>query len=244
MAQRHGAAPVARRIPSERTHHGDTFVDEYAWLADKDNPDDHRLPGGRERLYRGGDRRPGRAARGDLRRDQGPDPGDRPVGADPQGRLVVLRADRGGQAVRDAVPPRGPARRRRAADDRGRHRARRRGGAARRERAGRRRRVLLAGRVRDQPGRQAARVLDRLRGRRALHPAVQGPGHRGRCCPTRYPTPITASPGRSTARRCSTSRWTRPGGRTGCGGTSSAPRRRTTWSCSRRRTSGSGSASG
>jgi oligopeptidase B len=33
------AAPVARRIPSERTHHGDTFIDEYAWLADKDNPE-------------------------------------------------------------------------------------------------------------------------------------------------------------------------------------------------------------
>jgi oligopeptidase B len=30
--------PLARRIPSERTHHGDTFVDEYAWLADKQDP--------------------------------------------------------------------------------------------------------------------------------------------------------------------------------------------------------------
>ena len=27
--------PLARRIPSERTYHGDTFVDEYAWLGDK-----------------------------------------------------------------------------------------------------------------------------------------------------------------------------------------------------------------
>jgi oligopeptidase B len=33
------AAPVARRIPSERTHHGDTFIDEYAWLGDKDDPE-------------------------------------------------------------------------------------------------------------------------------------------------------------------------------------------------------------
>jgi oligopeptidase B len=32
-------APAARRIPSERTHHGDTFTDDYAWLADKDNPE-------------------------------------------------------------------------------------------------------------------------------------------------------------------------------------------------------------
>src|SRR5205814_1951659 len=31
--------PVAARVPSERSFHGDTVVDEYAWLADKDNPD-------------------------------------------------------------------------------------------------------------------------------------------------------------------------------------------------------------
>ena len=31
--------PVARRVPHERTFHGDTFVDEYAWLADKDDPE-------------------------------------------------------------------------------------------------------------------------------------------------------------------------------------------------------------
>jgi oligopeptidase B len=31
--------PPARRIPSERTFHGDIFVDEYAWLADKDDPE-------------------------------------------------------------------------------------------------------------------------------------------------------------------------------------------------------------
>jgi oligopeptidase B len=31
--------PPARRIRSERTHHGDTVVDEYAWLADKDDPE-------------------------------------------------------------------------------------------------------------------------------------------------------------------------------------------------------------
>ncbi len=32
-------APVAKQIPRERTHHGDTIVDEYAWLAEKDDPD-------------------------------------------------------------------------------------------------------------------------------------------------------------------------------------------------------------
>ena len=32
-------APRAKRIPFTRTHHGDTITDEYAWLADKDDPD-------------------------------------------------------------------------------------------------------------------------------------------------------------------------------------------------------------
>ncbi|UYM05295.1 S9 family peptidase [Solicola gregarius] len=31
--------PVARRIPQERTHHGDTVVDEYEWLRAKDDPE-------------------------------------------------------------------------------------------------------------------------------------------------------------------------------------------------------------
>src|SRR5579863_1217909 len=31
--------PMARRIPSERTHHGDTVIDEYAWLADSADPE-------------------------------------------------------------------------------------------------------------------------------------------------------------------------------------------------------------
>jgi oligopeptidase B len=33
------AAPVAKRVPAERTHHGDTVIDEYAWLAAKDDPE-------------------------------------------------------------------------------------------------------------------------------------------------------------------------------------------------------------
>ncbi len=32
-------APVTKRIPSDRTHHGDTFTDEYAWLASKEDPE-------------------------------------------------------------------------------------------------------------------------------------------------------------------------------------------------------------
>ena len=31
-------APVARRVPAERTHHDDTVNDDYAWLTDKDDP--------------------------------------------------------------------------------------------------------------------------------------------------------------------------------------------------------------
>jgi oligopeptidase B len=33
------APPSVRQVPTERTHHGDTVVDEFAWLVDKDNPD-------------------------------------------------------------------------------------------------------------------------------------------------------------------------------------------------------------
>jgi oligopeptidase B len=31
--------PAAPRIPAERIHHGDTVIDEYAWLAERDNPE-------------------------------------------------------------------------------------------------------------------------------------------------------------------------------------------------------------
>lgn len=31
--------PVAKRVPFERTHHGDTFVDHYEWLRDKEDPE-------------------------------------------------------------------------------------------------------------------------------------------------------------------------------------------------------------
>lgn len=30
---------MAKKVPVERTHHGDTVIDEYAWLAEKDDPD-------------------------------------------------------------------------------------------------------------------------------------------------------------------------------------------------------------
>ncbi|MEV4809398.1 S9 family peptidase [Micromonospora avicenniae] len=31
--------PVAKRVPAERNHHGDPVIDEYAWLATKDDPE-------------------------------------------------------------------------------------------------------------------------------------------------------------------------------------------------------------
>ncbi|MEO8908102.1 MAG: S9 family peptidase, partial [Microbacteriaceae bacterium] len=34
----HSTAPVALRVPHERTHHGDTFIDQYEWLREKDDP--------------------------------------------------------------------------------------------------------------------------------------------------------------------------------------------------------------
>jgi oligopeptidase B len=33
------AAPVAKKVPFERTHHGDTFVDDYEWLRDAESPE-------------------------------------------------------------------------------------------------------------------------------------------------------------------------------------------------------------
>ncbi|MRH92469.1 prolyl oligopeptidase family serine peptidase [Nocardia sp. SYP-A9097] len=32
-------APIAKRVPSERVHHGDVFVDEYEWLREKKDPE-------------------------------------------------------------------------------------------------------------------------------------------------------------------------------------------------------------
>ncbi len=31
--------PTVRQVPAERTHHGDTVTDEFAWLAEKENPE-------------------------------------------------------------------------------------------------------------------------------------------------------------------------------------------------------------
>ena len=139
----------------------------------------HRLPRGGERLHRAGDRPSGAVAAEDLRRDQGPHQGDRPVGADPPRRLVVLRPQLRGQAVRRALPlPDHRSRRLDAAEVRRAHRDPRRAGAARRERRGRGARLLRARRRHGQPRRQHLGLLGRRRRRRAIHVAVQGLAHR------------------------------------------------------------------
>ncbi|MFE3545967.1 S9 family peptidase [Nocardia sp. NPDC059177] len=33
------SAPIAKKVPFERVHHGDTFVDEYEWLREKEDPE-------------------------------------------------------------------------------------------------------------------------------------------------------------------------------------------------------------
>ena len=191
-------------------------------------------------------------AAGDLRRDQGAHPRDRPLGADPQPRLLVLRPLLRGQGVRRQLPGPGAragrldaaaTRRGRAA---GHARAARRGGAARPRRARRGPRVLLARRLERQPGRHDAGLLDRRGRRRALHDPGQGPGsdaatgelaRRGR----RRHRRRDLGPGR--ARASTTRPSTRPGAPTRSGGTGSARPRRTTSSSTTRPTSGSSSAS-
>jgi oligopeptidase B len=39
MSDEHDGPPIAKRVPTVRERHGDTVVDEYAWLRDKDDPD-------------------------------------------------------------------------------------------------------------------------------------------------------------------------------------------------------------
>jgi oligopeptidase B len=39
VEQKAGAAPIAKKVPLERTHHGDRFVDDYEWLRDKESAD-------------------------------------------------------------------------------------------------------------------------------------------------------------------------------------------------------------
>ena len=110
VAWRHDDRRPGRRSRSgcrpTRTHHGDTVTDDYAWLADKDDPDTIAYLTAENDVHRGPHRPPGRAPGDDLQRDQGPDQGDRPVGAGPQGRVLVLHPHGRGPAVRHPLPAR------------------------------------------------------------------------------------------------------------------------------------------
>ena len=229
MPRRDRSRPRSSGSPAERTHHGDTVIDEYAWLADKENPETIAYLEAENAYTEAMTGGLGGLRSDDLRRDQGAHPGDRPVGADPQGRLVVLLAHRGGPAVRDALPPRGPAGRDHPADARGRGAAGRRGDPARRQRARGRPDVLLARRaVGVSPDGRLAGLLHRLHRRRAVHAADQGPGHRrdarrrgaGHVLRLRLVAGRVGAVLRHRRRRVAAV--------PGAGGTSSAPRRPTT----------------
>ena len=58
-----GPPPVAEKRPKTITVHGDSRVDDYFWLRDKDDPESDGVPEGRGRLCRCGDEADGRASR-------------------------------------------------------------------------------------------------------------------------------------------------------------------------------------
>ena len=237
-------AACGEEVPS-RAHPSRRHRGRRVRVADRSRTIPRRSPTWRRRTptRRRRPRTSSRPAGDDLPGDQGAHPGDRPVGARPQGRLVVLHPHRGGQAVRHPVPAWRPDGETPPALSAGEPLARR-GGAARRQRAGRGHDFFSLGTARRQPRRHAARLLDRLHRRRAVHAAVQGPRAPASCSPTRSRTSTTA---RAWSADGSTFFYTtvddawRP-----VPGLAAHPRHRrptTTCSSTRRPTSGSGSAS-
>ena len=170
--------PAVQRIPAERTHHGDTFVDDYAWLADKENPETiayleaenaytEAITGGLGELRS--------AIFGEIKaRTQETDlsvPTRKGrwwyYSRTTEGQQYAVhcrREVRPGETTppmpADGAPLDGEEI---LADGN--------------ELAGRRE-VLLPGRAVHQPGRAVAGLLDGLHGRRAVHDPDQGPGHR------------------------------------------------------------------
>ena len=204
--------PVAKTVPTVRTHHGDTRGGRVRLARGQDDPDTIAYLKAENAYTEARTAAPGRPAGHGVQRDQGADPGDRPLGADPQGRLLVLHPHGRGPAVRHPLPPRG--------------------------RRGRGRPTLHRRRL---PARRARRSCSTATPRRVTpnsspwvrstsartatcwptpptSPATSGSrcGSRtcapARCSPTRCPTRSTARPGRPTTRRCSTSPSTTPGG--------------------------------
>ena len=212
--------PQPKQVPSERTYHGDTVIDPYAWLADKDDPDTiayleaenaytdaatARLAALREQIF---DEIKARTQETDLSvpvRKGGWWQYSRTVEGQ-QYAMHCRRAVRPGEVTppmpEDGKPLDGEE-------------------------------VLLDGNELAEghaffslgafsvsARTSAARLLHRLRRRRAVHAADQGPGHRRAVLPDEMPGHLLRL--RVVARRvrrCSTPPWTRRGGRTGCGGT-------------------------
>ena len=243
--------PRADRRPITTEHHGRTRVDDYEWLREKDSPEvraylDAENAYTEERTAHLADLR-----EPDLRGDQGPHAGDRPVGARPAAaatgttgapsRAASTAPAAGSRSTDpdDWTPPQ-------PAED-----------CAPDQPALPGEEVLLdlnelaegheffsPRRLQRQPRRHPARLLDRRRRRRALHRAGQGPRAPASCSTTRSPASlggVTWDPRRPGPllhdRRRVLARPTRSGG------TGSAPRRPTTSWSSTRPTAGSGSAS-
>ncbi len=73
--------PIAKQVPVERTQHGDTVIDPYAWLADPKDPEVIAYLEAENAYTEASTAGLAELRSVDLRRDQGAHPGDRPVGA-------------------------------------------------------------------------------------------------------------------------------------------------------------------
>ena len=210
-----------------------------------------RAPRGRERLHPAADRPPRRPARAALRRDQGPHPRDRPVGADPGARALVLRALLRGPRVRrpraacrvagpdDWTPP--PARRGRRPRPAG---PARRGGAARPRRPRRRATTSSPSAARASAPTAACSPTPPTWSATSATRSASRTSTPATCCATRSSAPSAAAPGTAPASTSTTRPSTTPGAPTRSGATASAPPRPTTSWSSTRPTAGSGSACG
>ena len=98
-------APVAKRVHA-RAHPPRRHGRRRVRLARRQGRSRHdRLPRGGERVHRGARPRTSPPLRETLFDEiKTPHPGDRPLGADPQGRLLVLHPHRRGPAVRHPLP--------------------------------------------------------------------------------------------------------------------------------------------
>jgi len=204
--------PTAKQVPFARTFHGDSVTDLFAWLGDKDDPETiafltgenaytEALTAGQEGLretifgeIRGRTRRPTCRSR-------------------PQGRLVGTTGarSRASSTACSAAARRSPPRM--SAEPAEGEPLPGRGNPAGRERPGRGLQLLLAGASSVSPdARRLAYSPTSAHERFTLRIKDLGTGE---ILPDEIRAPSTGAPGHGTARRCSTSRWTRPGAMAG-----------------------------